>query len=177
MKSFFRTYFQKYIPFVAIFGICFFLAKDVNAQQTDFAGNWLINLNKSTIGDVPIKAPKKVTIELNKSSVTITRIGNTMDEDTTLSTETLSLDGQKLNRDLPGGYKKIASITYSADNNEFIEDADYSGVTEDGEEQKYSMKTTFTIINKSTLKVKYIVTTNSEQGPVKYGVIGVYDKQ
>jgi hypothetical protein len=143
------------------------------SQQTDFSGNWKINLKKSEFGDAPqFTASKALKVNQQSGQIKVERLNQTdLDADST-STETLKLNGEPL--EITTADKRAKKMTASLTNNGNVLVRKVAAFLPNGDNQFNAVETWSMSDDK-----KYLMLTMTLQdySGFEYTIKTVYDRQ
>jgi hypothetical protein len=102
-------------------------AKPQPSNRVNFSGKWVLNLDKTELGNVPERAAvKQFDVKQARDSIYITRVTiNSNDEEVT-SSEIGGLDGTPYSLVLSDGKTKTSTISWSTDQKEMTTVSRYS---------------------------------------------------
>ncbi len=138
-------------------------------NRPNFSGKWIINTEKSSLGNVPIYAAvKQFEIKQSADSIHIVRTNIDVNGAESYTEETLSLNNTPCTQLLSNKRMKKSTITWNPGNNEMLTNSSYS-IPNNSDLVDYSITQIWTL-NKKDKELFVVLTSPS------YTIGAVYDR-
>ncbi len=109
------SFWKKTAVYTAVACITLGTATAVQAQKTDFSGEWKLNEAKSNLGQYTRMVARKMTVNSQKDSLSILRFITSQDGNETTYNEKLAFDGKETESTVFGNSKKKSTLKWSDD--------------------------------------------------------------